>query len=484
MKKHFNLKMVTGLAVLILLPHLSVFAGPNEDLFSACKSGNLSGVESALKAGADANAIDASGNSVLANAFFWPEITKLLLSKGANPNGGKYPAIIQAANNYSVEVMDLLLAAGADPNAPGEIASPAMKAVYDQIKNLEDQAKSAKGKSKKIFEDAVANLKAQYGDGTTGGVKVYAINQAVQQSNCAPCIEKLLTKGAKMDLAAGQPLIHIWASFAMTAAERKDAFAKGKAVIEGTYGIKTPDWYGNLPSDRNKESEDILRLLIVAGSDVNQLNAQGKTPLHVALAGGIGVKDHAMTALLKNGADISIEDPEFGKCFTMAARTGLVEVAKLMVSKGADIGETSKIMDMTQGQRLNGATPLIAATINNHLDMVKYLVAIGASIKEDAEGFSYNIYTGCATGVKNKSAIYFAVDNRNMDIIKFMVEESGLKWYRPMKINQLKQEFVSQAGNLKITTTKCYSDGEYKPSAYAKKMELKDIAGYLKDHDL
>lgn len=472
--------------LLVMFVSLSTFvlAGPNEDLIKACQQGDLNGAKAALKAGADAKALDASGNAVIANAFFWPEITKLLLDNGADPNGGKYPAIIHAANNYSVEVMDLLLSAGADPNAVGIINSPAMKAVYDQIKTLEEQAAAAKGKTKKIYDDAVANLKAQYGDGTTGGIKVYAINQAVQQTNCVPCIEKLLAKGAKVDLAAGQPLIHIWAVYSMTSDERKDAFAKGKAAMEGTYGFKTPEWYSNLPTDRNKNPEEVLDILLNAGANVNQLNDQQKTPLHMALAGGMGNKDHVMLALLNKGADITIEDPEYGKCFTLAARTGRVEVAKAMLAKGADMEETSKIVDMTQGQRLRGATPLIAATLSNHLDMVKFLVANGASIKEDAEGFSYNMYTGCATGVKNKSALYFAIDNQKMDIIKFMVEESGLKWYRPLKINQLKNVSTSEVGNVKITTTKCYSDGEYKPSAYAKKIDLKDIASYLKDHDL
>lgn len=484
MKNWICSKSFFGILSLSLLISFASFADPNEDLIKACQQGDLNGAKAAIKAGADAKAIDASGNAVISSAFFWPEITKLLLENGADPNGGKYPAIIQAANNYSLEVMDILLAAGANPNAPGEINSPAMKAVYDQIKTLEAQAAAAKGKTKKIYEDAVANLKTQYGDGTTGGIKVYAINQTVQQTNCGPCLEKLLAKGAKMDLAAGQPLIHIWAVFSMTADERKEAFAKGKAAMEGTYGLKTPEWYGNLPSDRNKNPEEVLDILLNAGAKVNQLNDQQKTPLHMALAGGMGNKDHVMLALLNKGADITIEDPEYGKCFTLVARTGRVEVAKAMLAKGADIGETSKIVDMTQGQRLKGATPLIAATLNNHLDMVKFLVANGASIKEDAEGFSYNMYTGCATGVKNKSALYFAIDNQKMDIIKFMVEESGLKWYRPLKINQLKNVSTSEVGNVKITTTKCYSDGEYKPSAYAKKIDLKDIASYLKDHDL
>lgn len=88
---------------------------------TACKQGDLAGVKSALNAGADVNAPDANGNPAIAAAFFWPDITKLLIEKGADVNAGSYPALVSAANNYSVDVMQILLDAGADPNKGGNI---------------------------------------------------------------------------------------------------------------------------------------------------------------------------------------------------------------------------------------------------------------------------------------------------------------------------------------------------------------------------
>lgn len=467
----------------ILLLSTYLFAGPNDDLITACRAGDFQAASKAISAGADANALDKDGKSAISNAFFWPKITQLLIDNGADVNGGNYPAIINASNNYSLEVLDILLDNGGDPNLPGMIRDERMKPIYDQIEMLETQAASAKGKSKKIYEDGIAALKAQYGDALTGGIKVYALNLTVQATNCVECIDKLMANGAKTDLASGQPLIHIYAAYGNSRQARKELFAQGVDNMK-KFGFKTPDWYGALPDDVNASTELVLKRILSAGIAIDQLNSQGQTALHTALAGGVGNKKEVMLALLNNGADFKIEDPKFGKCFTLAAKTGVVEVVEAMLAKGADMGETSKILDLTIGQSLKGATPIIAATMHNHLEMVKFLVSKGASIKEDAEGFSYNMYTGCATGVKNKSAIYFAIDNQNMEMIKYMVEESGLNWYRPLKVNQLKKTSYTDMGSYTQKTTKCYSDGSYIPSAYAKKIGLGDISKYLKGNKL
>src|SRR5689334_75055 len=104
--------------LLLLVGASTASAGPQEDLFAACKVGDLAGVQKALDAGAKPNTLNAEGGSALAQAFFWPEIVKLLLEKGANPNLGKHKPIFQAAIFYSKDVMKLLLDAGADPNLP------------------------------------------------------------------------------------------------------------------------------------------------------------------------------------------------------------------------------------------------------------------------------------------------------------------------------------------------------------------------------
>ena len=109
------------LAVLCLVAS-DAQAGPQDDLMAQARLGNLEGVNKALGAGANVNALNADGSSALSVAYFWPEVTKLLLSKGAKPDLGSASAVASAAANYSTEVLKLLLDAGADPNKPTLLA--------------------------------------------------------------------------------------------------------------------------------------------------------------------------------------------------------------------------------------------------------------------------------------------------------------------------------------------------------------------------
>src|SRR4051794_27858438 len=95
---------------------VNCFAGANEDLITACKSGNLDGVKKAIADGANVNALDEAGNPALTSAFFWADIVKVLLENKADPNLGNSTVLFQAAVYYSTDVMKIVLDAGADPN--------------------------------------------------------------------------------------------------------------------------------------------------------------------------------------------------------------------------------------------------------------------------------------------------------------------------------------------------------------------------------
>jgi len=75
-----------SLFVLIVFISTSAFAGPTEDLISACQKGDVAKVNSSIAKKADVNKLDAYGSPVLAYAIFYPEIVKILLEKGADPN--------------------------------------------------------------------------------------------------------------------------------------------------------------------------------------------------------------------------------------------------------------------------------------------------------------------------------------------------------------------------------------------------------------
>lgn len=467
------------LLMLLLGAGQPLLATPNDDLFKACKQGDLAAVEKALSAGAEVNALDATGNPPLASAVFWPGITKLLLDKGADPNLGGYPALISASNLYSVEVMKLLLAKGADASKGGMLPNP--------VQGLLDAEKAKGKKANKTIIQAYEDMLAKAGPQN----KVTAIRQVVQQTNCGECLDLLLKAGASVqekDWIGGGNLIHVFASFGNTAEARAALFRQGASVVETNYGMKAPDWYKNMTTEMNASPADMLKKLVGAGVNINELSTptalKPSSPLDVALLGGIGNKKEIMLALIENGADVNRVHEHDGPVLIQAVQCGFVEVVKAMVEKGANINVEDQLWDKKAEQFVKGFTPLTTAAMSNKLDVVSYLIDAGAKAGEGVYGFSFSVATGCATRVKNKTAIFYAIDNNNLEMVK-LIADKGAFAGKPVTINQLKQTSRQDIGTYIVTTTTCFNDGDYTPLAYSNKMKASDdITGYLKKANL
>jgi uncharacterized protein len=99
-------------------------ANPELDAFEASAFGVLDRLTALLADGADPNAFSADGFTALHFAAFFgkPEAARLLLERGAdvNPRGRGWMTgtpLHSAASGRHVNVVDILLAAGADPDA-------------------------------------------------------------------------------------------------------------------------------------------------------------------------------------------------------------------------------------------------------------------------------------------------------------------------------------------------------------------------------
>lgn len=113
-----------GLLV-ILWVFLPVKHPPANDIWDACRYGDLGVLKRELAAGADPNAPDPKWDRVplsCAAVFNHAEAVQILLDAGADPNVG-YP-LVQAVYADAFDVTALLLKAGADPN----LAEPSGKA--------------------------------------------------------------------------------------------------------------------------------------------------------------------------------------------------------------------------------------------------------------------------------------------------------------------------------------------------------------------
>lgn len=480
-----TLKINLILMALLFFIFQGTFAGSNEDLMTACKMGDLAGATKAIESGADVNFLDANGNTPIASAYFWPEITQLLLDKGADPNKGNYPALISACNLYSVEVVKKLLDAGADPNKPG-LSDPSVT-FKTLIANEKAKGKDANQAAIKAWEGAMATLKPS---------EVELMQVITMGTNAVSCLQMVLEKGAKLNLKTGDNAIDVFASYSMSKEERKKSCTQGAPNIEA-FGIKVPDWYKNLSDDRIGTAVEMLDVLVKAGSDLNKPNTLGLTPLVVALKGcnatpeGKSSKLEVVKKLLENGADPKISAAQkfekgeaiyFPIC--LAAQYGDVDLVTNMLNKGADINSatTTACLSMYNGTwGGEGYTPLIIAIMVKNYEVARYLVEKDADIKTGTNGYSI-METAledvkCLVSSKNKTPIYWAVEKNDMDLIQKIAAKMVWKFNPDFSFNVISNVSSVNMGTYSVGCKK----GKEKlfPSAYASEIGNKDASKYL-----
>jgi ankyrin repeat protein len=463
-KGAIKMKSLTSKLILIsmLISCCSVFAGAQEDLFTACLQNDIAGVKSAVDNGADVNALNENGQNALACAFFSPEITQYLIEKGCNPNGGSYPALIQACNNYSVQVAEMLIKAGADPNK---------KAVIDPNNTFRMLVAKEKAKGKNANQAMINAWSSNIGKLPMS--EISALQVTLQQTNCVPCLKLLLDNGAKMDVGEGTTPLHVLMTFSNTAEARKEMFAKGAPNME-MFGIKVPAWYSDLPAEHNGTPAEMLDLLLQKGPNLNVVDKNGYTPLLMALD---LKKPDLAKGLLTAGADAKI--PFKFKSITKypityAAYLGDADVMKLVLEKGADFDVESWEIDEFSDGYSKGFTPLLISVMKNHLDCAKVLIEKGAKPTEGIEGHMRVPSIDCTFRVKNKSAMYFAIENNNPAMVQLMMDSFSFWSNHKLEIKAPinKQNYNGERCNF-------LAGGEYLPGMYAKKLGFDEIAELL-----
>jgi ankyrin len=252
-------------------------AGGLTPLLYAAREGCVECARILVDAGADLNLADPENISPLLMAVInthW-DTAQYLIKKGANPNtwdfwgraplyaavdlntiprGGRpdWPSLDEAT---PLQVIEMLLDAGANPNAQLKLAPP--------------------------FRN-VGNDRGLDGMLTTGATPLLRAAKALD----APAIAALLAKGADITLANSRGMTPIMAAAGL-----------------GSVDADTRGFY--LSEDTQQRSIDSLKLLITAGGDVNSKDSRGLTPLHEAARWGW---NDVVQFLVANGADLNAKD--------------------------------------------------------------------------------------------------------------------------------------------------------------------------------
>jgi uncharacterized protein len=230
-----------------------------------------------VDAGAEINLADPEKISPLLMAVInghW-DTAQYLIKKGANPNqfdfwgraplyaavdlntiprGGRpdWPSLDETT---SLQVVEMLLAAGANPNAQLKLSPP--------FRNI-------------------GNDRGLDGMLTTGATPLLRAAKALD----APAIAALLAKGADISLANSRGITPIMAAAGL-----------------GSVDADTRGFY--LSDDTQQRSIESLKLLIKAGGDINSKDSRGLTPLHEAARWGW---NDVVEFLVANGADLNAKD--------------------------------------------------------------------------------------------------------------------------------------------------------------------------------
>ncbi|KAJ3525758.1 hypothetical protein NM208_g11503 [Fusarium decemcellulare] len=143
--------------------------------------------------------------------------------------------------------------------------------------------------------------------------------------------------------------------------------------------------------------DETLPVLINAGANLNLVDYEGHTPLHVAIQNG---RWWSAARLVQAGADLEVRLPDGKTALHLAISMRNQEFTQVLVSRGANVDRilrehtpltmaissrctpiTAALLDSGANPNLssrNGNTPLLAASATGHDETVRYLLANGA----------------------------------------------------------------------------------------------------------
>lgn len=180
-----------------------------------------------------------------------------------------------------------------------------------------------------------------------------------------------------------------------------------KMLIEAGSKVNVKDNRGNLPLHHAamKGHSSIIKILIDAGSEINVQDKNGWSPLHCA---AYWCHPEAVDVLIEHGCDISLLNKDQRSALHETCRSPeqkeqkLGQIAKILIDKGSDIN----IKSSDEGEA--DFTPLMFAAYHGHPDVAKALL--------DAE---CDIH---AVGTNGWTALHWATDRDHQELVYLLLE--------------------------------------------------------------
>jgi ankyrin repeat protein len=321
-------------------------AEPKDPLVKAALKNDLESVKQLITVSLN---IDASDEYTDTNALSYAvennnrEMIQLLLSAGANPNAtnrrGATP-LMYLTSEANVELIRDLIVAGADLNAHNESGeTPLMRAVahssFSVAKELIDAGADINARDESgntLLMDAVQNndpevLKFLL----SAGLPVDSTND---NGETALTLAARWEQGKNLDLlldaggGAGLTQEQLDGALAAAAGNEDSEIVRTLLRLGASANAKDGDTTALMEAAQNGRTE-IIKILIAAGADVNAVDEDGATAL--MLADDLD----SLRALLDAGANPSIRNKDGETALAMAIEYQRDDVVKLLKSRGA-----------------------------------------------------------------------------------------------------------------------------------------------------
>ncbi|XP_023371665.1 ankyrin repeat and KH domain-containing protein 1 isoform X13 [Otolemur garnettii] len=381
-------------------------------LAEACSDGDVNAVRKLLDEGRSVNEHTEEGESLLCLACSagYYELAQVLLAMHANVedrgNKGDITPLMAASSGGYLDIVKLLLLHDADVNSQSATGNTALtyacaggfvdivKVLLNEGANIEDHNENG---HTPLMEAAsaghveVARVLLDHGAGInthSNEFKESALTLACYKGHL-DMVRFLLDAGADQEHKTDE--MHT----ALMEACMDGHVEVARLLLDSGAQV-------NMPADSFESPltlaacgghVELAALLIERGANLEEVNDEGYTPLMEAAREG---HEEMVALLLAQGANINAQTEETQEtALTLACCGGFSEVADFLIKAGADI-------------ELGCSTPLMEASQEGHLELVKYLLASGA-----------NVHATTATG---DTALTYACENGHTDVADVLLQ--------------------------------------------------------------
>jgi ankyrin repeat protein len=405
----------------------------------ACENRDATIVKKLLDAGANARAALPSGETALMTAARTGsmEVLQLLIARGADVNAKEkshgQTALMWAAAYDHPDVLKALLSADAATNIKSEERERSINTGFTvserSFGNVEKvelggytallfAARNGDVEQGKLLLDRGANVN----DTASSGVSALAL---AAHSGNEPFALFLLEHGADPNAAAGgftalhaailRSQVALVKALIEKGADVNSKLVKGTATryssgdyhLNGTFVGATPYWlaakYGEL---------EIMRILAAHGADTKAESRDGSSPLMAAIT----AKNPSQLGLLLDRRDRMDTPTEYAARPAGQDEHVTLEASKIAIEQGSDPNLPNS----------TGTTPLVEAVTRGYESVVRLLVEKGADVnastKAPAGGGGRNGYG--ATG--GNTALHVAAQGGYTSIISYLVEKGAV----------------------------------------------------------